>query len=59
VAGPGGGTESHPVGMAFVGLAWEGGTMSRMTNWLASRPEIQSRTAKMALNLARLHLLKS
>jgi len=59
VAGPGGGTEAHPVGMAFCGLAWEGRTLSRMTNWLASRPEIQSRTAKMALNLARLHLLRS
>src|SRR5205823_1567683 len=32
VAGPGGGTQAHPVGMAFCGLAWEGGTLSRMTN---------------------------
>lgn len=58
VAGPDGGTEAHPVGMAFSGLAWEGGRLSRMTNWLATRPEIQSRTAKMALNLVRLHLEK-
>jgi nicotinamide-nucleotide amidase len=53
IAGPDGGTESTPVGMVFSGLAWGGGTMSRMTNWLASRSEVQSRSAKTALNLAR------
>ncbi len=58
IAGPGGGSESHPVGMVFAGLAWEGGTASRASNWTASRGEVQSRTAKMALNLARLHLLR-
>jgi competence/damage-inducible protein CinA-like protein len=58
VAGPEGGTETTPVGLVWAGLAWDGGTLSRMTNWLASRTEIQSRSAKLALNLARLHLLR-
>jgi nicotinamide-nucleotide amidase len=56
-AGPGGGTPDKPVGLAYVALAWAGGVKSVASNWPATRPEIQSRTAKVALNLARLHLL--
>ena len=56
VAGPAPSGPDRPVGLVFVGLAWEGGVASRSTNWLATRGEVQSRTAKMALNLARLRL---
>ena len=59
IAGPGGVSADKPVGLVFAGLAWEGGTTSRSSNWLATRAEVQSRTAKMALNLARLHLSAS
>jgi nicotinamide-nucleotide amidase len=57
LAGPGGGSPDKPVGLAFAGLAWDGGVRSQSYNWLGTREEVQSRTAKMALNLLRLHLL--
>jgi competence/damage-inducible protein CinA-like protein len=57
LAGPGGGTQEQPVGLVYAGLAWDGGVVSRTYNWIGTRAEIQSRTAKLALNLLRLHLL--
>jgi nicotinamide-nucleotide amidase len=57
LAGPGGGTPEKPVGLAYAGLAWAGGVTSRSFNWSGTRQDIRSRTAKMALNLLRLHLV--
>jgi len=42
----------------FVALAWKGGSQSETNQWFGNRNEVQSRTAKMALNILRLHLLK-
>ena len=58
LAGPGGSTADKPIGLVHVGLAWEGGVVSRQWNWGGTRSEVQSRTAKLALNLVRLHLLR-
>jgi nicotinamide-nucleotide amidase len=59
IAGPGGGSTDKPVGLVYAGLACEEHSASFAFSWIGSRYEVQSRTAKMALNLVRLHLLKS
>jgi len=59
IAGPGGGTAEKPVGLVYVGLAWESGAASQTFSWIGTRAEVQSRTAKFALNVVRLHLLKT
>ncbi|MFL5340293.1 MAG: competence/damage-inducible protein A [Gemmataceae bacterium] len=56
-AGPDAGGPDKPVGLTFVGLAWNGGTKTFRHVWFGTRGEIQSRAAKMALNAVRLHLL--
>jgi nicotinamide-nucleotide amidase len=56
LAGPGGATPDKPIGLVFVGLAWDGGAASFTFSWAGTRTEIQSRTAKMALNVVRLKL---
>jgi nicotinamide-nucleotide amidase len=57
VAGPGDAGPDRPAGLVLVGLAWEGGVASTSFSWTGTRAEVQRRTAKLALNRVRLHLL--
>ncbi len=57
IAGPGGGSEAKPVGTVQIGLAWEGGSMSRHERILGGRADVSYRAAQGALALARRFLL--
>jgi nicotinamide-nucleotide amidase len=59
IAGPTGATATKPIGLVYIGLAWPNGVTSTHVNWFGSREEIQTRSAKSALNMLRLHLEKS
>ncbi len=60
VAGPSGGTIEKPVGLVYLGLATESGAQSRRIDLGPEQPRayIQHRSAKIALNLVRLELLR-
>jgi nicotinamide-nucleotide amidase len=58
VAGPDDLGPGLPAGLAFVGLAWEGGARSVNFSWTGTREEVRSRTSRLALNQVRLYLLQ-
>jgi nicotinamide-nucleotide amidase len=55
IAGPGGGSTDRPVGLVWVGLSWDGGARTQTFSWIGTRKEVQSRAARLALNLVRLY----
>ncbi len=59
IAGPAAAAPDKPVGLVYVGLAWDGGATSVSFSWTGTRDEVRSRTTSLALNRVRLHLLES
>lgn len=68
VAGPGDLAPDRPAGLVYVAVAWgpgagpalapkAAGVLSASASWIGTRTEVRSRSARLALNRARLHLL--
>jgi nicotinamide-nucleotide amidase len=51
IAGPGGGTEDKPVGLAYFGLSWEGGSEIRHRVFAGARPDVRERVVWASLSL--------
>lgn len=59
-AGPGGGTEEHPVGTVFIGLSWADGerVICPERRYMRSREQIRRSASSTALDLLRREVLK-
>lgn len=49
IAGPGGGTPHKPVGLTFIGVAWEGGSQIKRMMYAGDRSVIRDRASHGAL----------
>jgi nicotinamide-nucleotide amidase len=58
IAGPDGGTAEKPVGLVYIGLSAEGGTITKELRLSGSRSKIRNITALNAFDLIRRHILK-
>lgn len=58
IAGPGGGTDEKPVGLVYVGLSSDGGTITKELRLSGNRKKIRTITALNVFDLIRRHVLK-
>jgi PncC family amidohydrolase len=56
IAGPAGGTAEKPVGLVYIGLAWDGGSLTREERLHGERSLVKRRAAQAALDTLRRHL---
>ncbi len=59
IAGPDGGTPEKPVGLVYIAIAHPGGGDVEQANFIGSRQVVRTRSAQTALNMVRLHALRS
>lgn len=59
IAGPAGGTPHKPVGLTFIGVAWEGGSQIRRVMYAGDRAAIRDRAAHGVLWLLHDRLLRA
>lgn len=57
IAGPGGGTETKPVGLVYIALAFAQGIKTSEHRFLGDREQVRFRTSQMALDMVRRHLI--
>jgi nicotinamide-nucleotide amidase len=57
IAGPGGGTEEKPVGLVYIAVADENGTVCARHSWPGTREQFKARVSQMALNMLRKRVL--
>ncbi len=57
IAGPGGGSKSHPLGEVFIGLSWKDGARTVRCRFRGSREHIRRRACVAALDLVRRRLI--
>jgi len=57
IAGPGGGTEDKPVGLVFIAVGDERGTICGRHNWPGTREQFKQRVSQMALSMLRKRIL--
>lgn len=58
IAGPGGGTDEKPVGLVYVGLSGDGGTITKELRLSGNRKKIRTITALNVFDLIRRYVLK-
>ncbi|HEY5586867.1 MAG TPA: competence/damage-inducible protein A [Ruminiclostridium sp.] len=57
IAGPGGGTAEKPVGLVYVGIAYENGTITKELTLLGNREKVRTITALHVFDMIRRHVL--
>ncbi len=58
IAGPGGGTDQKPVGLVYIGLSSDSGTVTKELRLSGNRKKIRTITALNVFDLIRRHVLK-
>ncbi|MDD8031180.1 MAG: competence/damage-inducible protein A [Acidobacteriota bacterium] len=59
IAGPGGGSDSKPVGLVFIGLTFPGGVEVKQNSFRGDRQQIKFQTTQKALDMLRLKLIEA